>query len=180
MFGLFERPLDPVGDVLELHESDGGGLMGYWMRGHVSRYEFAEAVNRYTGAAEGYDIRYCRSDNPSARWNRWGYIDPPRMPRWVWWRVVPSPGGDESRYHEATPGSRGAFKATVFEWGSWMERERAHMYDEIRRARIQAFTDGINWAVGAAGEEGGKRIIATYHAHQNEIVDAVEDRRGRW
>lgn len=66
----------------------------YYSKGHHSIGPFAVGYKRYTGD----DLE----DTASLSL--------------IWWRVVPdSTGKYDMRFHEATPGSRGAFPVTILE-----------------------------------------------------------------
>lgn len=121
--------------IAELREagSDGGSLMGYYCRGHADRWAFAEACNHYTGAVESYDVRYVKADRV----------------RHVWWRTVPISGDPgHSAYHDAEPGSRGAWQATVADVLYRQEMVQTHrLIAEAEKRHSYGFSDGVNWCL---------------------------------
>lgn len=90
-------------DVEMLREAgeDGGGFMGFWIKGHVDVAEFHAACLIYA-EHDLYD------------WDRReGLSVSPWMVRQAWWRCVPmGPSEPGVFYADAKPGSRGAFPVT--------------------------------------------------------------------
>jgi hypothetical protein len=122
-------------NIEELREAgeDGGDLMGYFCRGHASRYSFAEAANQHSGAVSAYDRRHVR----------------PEDVRHVWWRTVPIAGEPGCfSFQDAVPGSRGAWKATVADVVVRRRMRDTHrvMQEGARRHSI-GFAQGVDWAV---------------------------------
>jgi len=162
--------LDPIGPLEQLREAgeDGGDLMGYYMRGHVDRYEFAQAVNAETGASPGFDYRYCDGGDMPGRLHGAEH---------VWWRTVPIGGQPGfTQFHQAVPGSRGAWKATVWEWSSWQYQRILGMADTIRRERVRAFSEGVNWAVGVlnfSNPDLADKIIGAFRHRREEIEEGA-------
>lgn len=151
----------PEIDILDLREagSDGGGLMGYWAKGHHDRYAFAEAVNEYTGADCYYDSRHVTVTRVVG--------SEPHPVRHEWWRTVPVSGQPgHSVYHSAEPHSRGAFPVTVTTIVDDRERKAAQRnIDEYHKGSRSGFAEGINWALRALDiidYEAGKKLLACY------------------
>lgn len=148
-------------EIIDLREAgwDGGGLMGYWAKGHHERYAFAAAVNQYTGADHYYDQRYV---NVEAR--NLGNID---VVRHEWWRVVPVSGEPgHSTYHNAEPHSRGAFAVTVTTIIDDRERKATQRnIDEFHKGSRSGFGDGLNWALrqlDRINAEAGEQLLKLY------------------
>lgn len=80
--------------IVPLAELDGGGTLGYWIRGHLSDEDFRAALRSY----------FSHGGRP-----------PRGKPSRDWWRVIPAegPDGPTSIVRDAEPGSRGAFRVTV-------------------------------------------------------------------
>ncbi len=140
-------------EIEELREagSDGGELMGYFCRGHVPLYEFADAANHYSGADPRYDDRYVDYEKASHRW----------------WRCVPISGDPGmTMFDPAKPGEHGAFSVTVCESvtaRSWLKSQR--YVDDVRRQRENGFCDGLNWALQQLDNinpEAGKALLALW------------------
>lgn len=147
-------------DIIDLREagSDGGGLMGYWAKGHHERYAFAEAVNDHTGADNYYDARYVHV-------SRLAYG--PQPVRHEWWRAVPMSGDPgHSVYHSAEPHSRGAFPVTVTTIVEDRERKSAQRnIDEFHKGSRSGFAEGLNWALRQLDNidvEAGEKLLARY------------------
>lgn len=150
----------PTIDIIDLREagSDGGGLMGYWAKGHHDRFAFAKAVNDHTGADCYYDTRYVFVSHL-------GYG--PQPVRHEWWRAVPMSGEPGfSMYHSAEPHSRGAFPVTVTTIVEDRERKTAQrQIDEFHKGSRSGFAEGLNWALHQLDnidEEAGKKLLARY------------------
>lgn len=150
----------PTIDIIDLREagSDGGGLMGYWAKGHHDRFAFAEAVNDHTGADCYYDTRYVVV-------SRLDYG--PQPVRHEWWRAVPLSGEPgHSVYHSAEPHSRGAFPVTVTTIVEDRERKTAQRnIDEFQKGSRSGFAEGLNWALrqlDIIDEEAGEKLLACY------------------
>lgn len=121
--------------IEELREAgeDGGDLMGYWCKGHVDRWRFANAANHYSGAADSYDMRHVRADKVMH----------------VWWRTVPMAGEPGCfRFIDAEPRARGAFAATVCDCVEAARlataRREVNAFDRGRRNGI---AEGVNWCL---------------------------------
>jgi hypothetical protein len=122
----------PSIEIEELREAgeDGGDLMGYFARGHHDPYEFAKAANEHSGALESYDCRHVK----------------PKYVSQVWYRTVQMRGEPKGTYEfrPATPGERGAWKATVCEsvtdFSSKQQRMRQREYD-------RGWIDGMHHAL---------------------------------
>ena len=145
--------------IEELREagSDCGELMGYYCRGHVPRYEFAQAANHGSGADPTYDNRWVDHEKASHRW----------------WRCVPIAGDPGmTMFHPAKPGERGAFAVTVCE--SVADRSllaSQRFVDESRRSREAGFCEGLNWALNQLDRidsEAGKALLETWRENPNE------------
>ncbi|MGN7710807.1 hypothetical protein [Agrobacterium radiobacter] len=150
----------PAIEIIDLREagSDGGGLMGYWAKGHHDRFAFAEAVNDHTGADCYYDTRYVVV-------SRLDYG--PQPVRHEWWRAVPLSGEPgHSVYHSAEPHSRGAFPVTVTTIVEDRERKTAQRnIDEFQKGSRSGFADGLNWALRQLDNidaEAGEKLLARY------------------
>ncbi|MGY0790910.1 hypothetical protein ACW7BJ_16210 [Azospirillum argentinense] len=88
-------------EVLREAGEDGGGFLGFWIKGHVDMGKFQAACVVYAND-ELYD--HDRRDGMSI--TQW-------MVRQGWWRCVPMGGGEEGFfYSDAKPHSRGAFPVT--------------------------------------------------------------------
>lgn len=155
---LGRRP--PAIEIIDLREAgpDGGGLMGYWAKGHHDLFAFAEAVNEHTGADWLYDTRYVVIFRP---------LSGPQPVRHEWWRAVPMSGEPgHSVYHSAEPHSRGAFPVTVTTIVEDRERKAAQRsIDEYHRGSRSGFAEGLNWALRQLDnidEEAGKKLLARY------------------
>ena len=154
----------PAIDIIDLREarSDGGGLMGYWAKGHHDRHAFADAVNEHTGADWIYDTRYVVFTRP---------LSGPQPVRHEWWRAVPLSGEPgHSVYHSAEPHSRGAFPVTVTTIVEDRERKVAQRnIDEFHKGSRSGFAEGLNWALRQLDnidEEAGKKLLARYRERE--------------
>lgn len=145
-------------EIIELCEAgpDGGGLMGYYARGHHDFHRFVEGVNQYTGAHPEHDERYV-----ALRSGLGGTV------RHEWWRVVPDasdPGS--SRFISAEPRSRGAFAVTVTTIVEDRERRRTERWiEEFRKGSRNGFSDGLNWALrqlDIINPEAGEEFLRRY------------------
>ncbi|GJE77196.1 hypothetical protein [Methylorubrum suomiense] len=148
------RKFDPLSAIDELREAgpDGGDLMGFYCRGHVARYDFAEACNKQTGANLEYDVRFVR----------------PLEARHEWWRTVPLGGADGySQFISAEPGSRGAYKVTV--WDGVSRARRYGMRDYIsadRHGHRRGFAEGFNYALkhlGIRHRDAEEHLLKVWH-----------------
>lgn len=145
-------------EVEELREAgeDGGDLMGYFCRGHASPYAFAEAANRRSGAESPYDSRHVR----------------PEDVRHVYWRTVPIAGEPGcSRFQDAEPGSRGAWKATVADVVIRHQmRTMRRIMDEGSRRHSIGFAQGVEWVM---------RLVETQHPEAAKLaLDAWKNGAG--
>lgn len=118
--------------LLEAGE-DGGGLMGYYTRGHVDIWLFAEAANEYSGAQSEWDRRYVKAKEVQQ----------------VWWRTVPMAGQRGCRqFIVAEPKARGSFPVTVWDRLYMVDYEKTVREIEERKvARNNGFRQGVNWAL---------------------------------
>jgi len=120
-------------EIEELREAgeDGGGLMGYFARGHHNPQEFAQAANAYSGAEWGYDIRYVDAKDVSQ----------------VWYRTVQMEGQPKGTYEfrVAQPGVKGAWKATVC---SSLEIHRTRKARREIREYDRGYQEGLSRALG--------------------------------
>lgn len=132
---------DPTAKLSEcietLHEAgeDGGSLMGWYVRGHVDRWQFAEAVNRYNDLprhSKGWDRRWCNAEKCVH----------------VYWRTVPI-GDGFSSFQEAQPASRGAWKATVYYIDADSLQRDLLKLKQAHLQRVYGFAGGVNWAANA-------------------------------
>lgn len=158
---------------IEIHElreagSDGGALLGYYAKGHVAHWNFAQACNHYTGACEGYDIRH---------------VHPDRV-KHVWWRTVPISGDPGmSAYHDAEPGSRGAWQATVADVLSARSvRNEARIIAEASQRHSYGFSAGVNWCLrvlDAGHPEARDLLVKAWGngAADRSIKDALDEYR---
>ena len=144
-------------EVQDLREGgeDGGGLLGFWSRGHHDRWKFAEAVNHYTGADIDYDIRHVSRREDM------------RDVRHEWWRTVPASGEPGCVfYHQAEPHSRGAFAVTVTTVVEDRERRRTQReIDQFNSGNRHGFAAGLNWALhklDRINPEAGEALLAEY------------------
>jgi hypothetical protein len=144
-------------DIQDLREGgpDGGGLIGFWARGHHDLWKFAEAVNAYTSADAIYDRRYVNlsADTTSVRHE--------------WWRTVPDATDPGSvLYHNAEPHSRGAFAVTVTTVVEDRERRQTQReIDQHNRGADRGFCEGLNWALrqlDRINHEVGAQLLAAY------------------
>lgn len=144
-------------DIQDLREGgpDGGGLMGFWARGHHDLWKFAEAVNAYTGADYEYDRRYVtvRDDKKSVRHE--------------WWRTVPDSSDPGSVYYRnAEPHSRGAFAVTVTTIVEDRDRRQTQReIDQHNKGLRNGFCEGLNWALrqlDRINREAGDELLASY------------------
>lgn len=154
----------PAIEIIDLREagSDGGGLMGYWAKGHHDRHAFADAVNEYTGADWLYDTRYVVITRP---------LSGPQPVRHEWWRAVPMSGEPgHSVYHSAEPHSRGAFPVTVTTIVEDRERKIAQRnIDEFHKGSRSGFAEGLNWALRQLDNidvEAGEKLLARYRERE--------------
>ena len=138
--------------------ADGGDLMGYYCRGHVDRHLFAQHANWYSGAAQGYDVRWVDGAKASHQW----------------WRTVPVAGEEgHVRYMEAVPGSHGAFPVTVC--ASVADATSKRIQRELRdqdRSLANGRAAGVNWAVTtleAAGlKEAASVLLSKWRGPSND------------
>lgn len=151
----------PSIEIIDLREAgcDGGGLMGYWAKGHHDRYAFAEAVNQYTGADCYYDQRYVNVVSRNL-----GNIE---VVRHEWWRAVPMSGQPgRIAYHNAEPHSRGAFAVTVTTVIDDRERKATQRnIDEFHKGSRSGFAEGLNWALrqlDRINAEAGEQLLKLY------------------
>lgn len=137
----YDTESDPIANLSEyietLHEAgaDGGSLMGWYTRGHVDRWQFAEAVNRYNDLprhSQGWDRRWCNAEKCVH----------------VYWRTVPISDGFSS-FQEAQPGSRGAWKATVYYIDADSLQRDLWKLKQTHLQRVYGFAGGVNWAATA-------------------------------
>lgn len=128
-----------INDLREAGES-GGGLMGFWARGHHPLYDFVACVNAYTGADPNYDLRYVPARGLTEAAG--GCV------RHEWWRAVPISGEPGcTAYHPAEPRTRGAFPVTV----TTVLRDRSNAQvqqtiDMHHRGCATGFARGVSWA----------------------------------
>ena len=87
-----------IEDLREAGE-DGGSLMGYFARGHFDAVTFAEAANKYSGAAYGDDRRHVYAKDVVQVWYRTC-------------QMAEQPKGT-MEFRPTEPGAKGAWKATV-------------------------------------------------------------------
>lgn len=121
-------------EIDEIREAgpDGGDLMGYFARGHVDRYQFAQAANAFSGADSEWDRRHVRAAKV----------------RHEWWRTVPIAGEPGfTQFLSAEPHSRGAYPVTVCdELAQAALRQAQHEVNEYHRGKASGVADGVNWA----------------------------------
>lgn len=122
-------------DIEDLREAgeDGGDLMGFFCRGHVTKYKFANACNKYTEAHPSFDRRYVREEQVHH----------------IWWRTVPISGEPgQSQFIQVEPRSRGAWPATVWDQlGHTHSEMYRHGAKEYARGRDTGFREGTSWAL---------------------------------
>lgn len=118
--------------LLEAGE-DGGGLMGYYARGHFDSWSFADACNKYSGADTGYDARHVRADQV----------------RQSWWRTTPMSGQSGCyMFNVAEPKSKGAFPVTVWDGLAAINSEQSkRVIREFHRGKCNGIAEGVNWAL---------------------------------
>lgn len=120
-------------EIEELREAgeDGGGLMGYFARGHFTPCEFAEAANKFSGATYGDDRRYVY----------------PKDVVQVWYRTCQMAGEPKGtmEFRPAEPGTRGAWKATVC---SSVEIYAAKQRRRQQREYDRGYQEGMSRALG--------------------------------
>lgn len=149
-------------EIEDLREAglDGGGLMGFYCRGHVDRYLFAKAANDASGARTDWDRRHVRAEEVHH----------------IWWRTVPIAGEPGmSRFVDAEPHSRGAWAATV--WTGIQDRHIRQARREVttfNMARIAAFARGVQWAINTIDgqfPDAADKLLRSYRAQEPEKTD---------
>jgi hypothetical protein len=159
--------LGPKFEILELKEIDDDGdlidLMGFFTKGHVDRWEFVQAVNRYTNADPVYDQRYI----PLRLDDKFNIV------RHEWWRNVPVRGSNGSyRITNAEPRSKGAYPVTVTEIIADRRRRTAqHQIDNFNSGQRNGFIEGLNWTIRALenkNPELATEIIKMYREEQSK------------
>ncbi|MFC3228746.1 hypothetical protein ACFOGJ_15995 [Marinibaculum pumilum] len=128
--------------IEELREAgeDGGGLMGYYCKGHVDRHAFAQAANRYSGATSTYDRRHVRAERSHHSW----------------WRTVPMVGEPgQFRFVAARGPGAGAYPVTVCESieESRLVASRREV-DADRAGHRRGMAEGVQWALDVLHERG--------------------------
>ncbi len=122
-------------EIQEIREAgeNGGDLMGYYCRGHVDRFHFAEAANHFSGAHSTYDRRHVT----------------PEVADWIWWRTVPISGEPGmSRFVVADPHTNGAYPVTVCESVErWERHQTARIATEWRRGERNGYARGVQWCL---------------------------------
>ncbi|MGV6875869.1 hypothetical protein ACUSIJ_24690 [Pseudochelatococcus sp. B33] len=149
-----------VSDIIEIREAgpDGGGLLGFYAKGHHDVWKFAHAVNKHTGADPEHDARYV-----PLRLGEEGRD----IVRHEWWRTVPEAGEPGYyRFIAAEPKSRGAFAVTVTTVVDDRERRRTERYiEEFRKGSRRGFADGLHWALlqlDRINPEAGEELLRRY------------------
>lgn len=122
-------------DIMEIREAgeDGGELMGYYCRGHVDRFAFAEAANSFSGASSFYDTRHVVA----------------KAANHVWYRTVQMTGEPKGTYEfkPSVPGP-GAWAATVCT--SLYDRSFQDMKSRVKErdlAKANGIAEGVSWAL---------------------------------
>lgn len=150
---------DAAIEIEELREAgeDGGDLMGYYTRGHVDRWNFAECANKYSGARSDWDRRHVDA----------------RDVQHIWWRTVPMAGQPGCRqFLVAQPKARGAFAVTVWDRLYMADFEREQRYvEDCRKARENGFRQGVNWSLIKLDEinkEAGNVLLTTFNEEHGQ------------
>jgi hypothetical protein len=143
----FQAPKIEIEELIEAG-SDGGGLLGYYAKGHHDPVEFAQAANKHSGATSAFDPRY---------------VDFKRVFQ-VHYRTIPISGDDgQFRFDPATPG-RGAWPATVCRCVDEFHTARyARLAAQRRHGFEEGVAAGISWALGmieyGIGPRDAERVV---------------------
>lgn len=121
-------------EIEDLREAveDGGDHIGYFARGHLDKSEFARACNEYSGAVNYTDRRHVAI----------------RHVRYVWWRTGQMEGEPQGTmcFHCASPGAKGAWKATVAEpEDEWFRKQAAMRQREYERGKRAGYEAALGW-----------------------------------
>lgn len=147
--------------LLEAGE-DGGGLMGYYARGHFDSWSFADACNKYSGADTGYDRRHVRAQDV----------------RQTWWRTTPMSGQSGCyMFNVAEPKSKGAFPVTVWDGLETIYSEQSkRVIREFHRGKCNGVAEGVNWALRYVERQFGvgacEEMLKVFRANREQVEGA--------
>lgn len=148
-------------EILDLREAgeDGGGLMGWYAKGHHHPADFVRAVQEYSGIDSYSDYKCAREADVIQ----------------THWRTVPirtEPG--QFVFHEAKAGKPGAFAVTVFDfanrWATIGFEDEKRVRNEGREAgQREAMNFAFRWVLAVKGPQTAEELLTAWN----------RERRGR-